>query len=280
MPSRRAYLASLPGLVAGTAGCVDQSGQAGGDDEPNNTESRPDITVEAAAVQYAYRHVSNVDWNDITVADGQFVFVTVDARDASEASLVDEFQLFVGEQEYPPKSFENWPPHDPDVPGERYDPSQEHSPTRRGWLCFPTPETLSEQPSLQLTTDDGRWRWPLDAPKATSPPPAWEWTVETPETVAPGDLFDIEIAAENVGDGPGVFRGAVNFSFPMYMPEGFDIPLAAGESGTGTVEATAEGAQSGTPLVYDIRTPAGDTEVQVEVEETTTTDSETATESE
>lgn len=280
MPSRRAYLASLPGLVAGIAGCTDRRGQPGGTDEPTTTQSRPELTVEAAAVQYAYRHVSNVDWNDISVADGQYVFVTIDARDASGTFLVEEFGLVVGEQQYSPKSFEHWAPYDPDVPGERYDPSQKRSRPRRGWLCFPTPETLPEQPSLQLTTDDGRWRWPLEASNATRLPPAWEWTVYTPETVVTGDQFDIEIAAENVGDGPGVFRGAVNFSYPMYMPDGFDIPLAAGESGTVTVGATAEGAQPGTPLDYDVRTAAGDTAVQVRVEETTATDAGTATDAE
>jgi hypothetical protein len=63
----------------------------------------------------------------------------------------------------------------------------------------------------------------------------------------------------------------------MYRPEGFDIPLAAGESGRVPVEATAEGAQPGTPLEHGIRTPAGDRSVQVRVEETATTESGTAT---
>jgi hypothetical protein len=30
------------------------------------------------------------------------------------------------------------------------------------------------------------------------------------------------MTAENVGDGPGTFRGAANFSFPMYRSKGFD----------------------------------------------------------
>jgi hypothetical protein len=40
------------------------------------------VTVDAAAVQYAYRHIEHVDWHAIESADGQFVFVTVDAGEA------------------------------------------------------------------------------------------------------------------------------------------------------------------------------------------------------
>ncbi|MFB6220119.1 MAG: hypothetical protein ABEH90_01655 [Halolamina sp.] len=261
MPSRRTYLASLPALV--TAGCTSDPGQS------KQTPDRPSVTVEATAVQYAYRHVWQVDWNDIRAADGQFVFVTIDASDADETYLAEQFRLVADGERYARMTFDRNAPADPEVPGPLYGPGREHGPSRRGWLCFPTPATLESAPRLSL---DGEWEWPLDAPKATDAPPEWEFTVDVPETVAPDETFDLAVSAENVGDGPGVFRGAVNFSSPLHRPEGFDIPLDPGASGTATVEATAEAESK---LRYGIRTPVRDTEVMVDVQGETATGTDT-----
>ncbi|MFW5934793.1 MAG: hypothetical protein ACOCQL_02960 [Halolamina sp.] len=85
MPSRRAYLATL--AAAGLAGCVDDAPGTESDSPTATTApgtpSASGVTVEAAAVQYSYRHIENVDWNGIQPADGQFVFVTIDVRPAA-----------------------------------------------------------------------------------------------------------------------------------------------------------------------------------------------------
>lgn len=263
MPSRRAYLATL--AATGFAGCVDNSSGS------VDTASRPAVTVEAAAVQYAYRHIENVDWNAIRPADGQFVFITVDARDVDPHPGREAFALAADGELHDPVAIEQHYPVDLDVPGEPYRPTDGAEP--RGWLCFDVPAQLDTTPSLRLERDPGSWEWDLDTQKATAPPPAWEWTASAPETVAPDETFGITVAAENVGEGSGTFRGAVNFSYPMYRPKGFDIPFDPGTSGEATVSASSEAAEPGQELEYGIRTPTAESDVTVTVEaESTSTE--------
>ncbi|MFD1525161.1 hypothetical protein, partial [Halolamina salina] len=258
MPSRRAYLATL--TAAGLAGCIGEEPATGTDtDSPTATTApgtapRPDVIVEAAAVQYAYRHIENVDWNGIQPADGQFVFVTVDARPADSVPARSAFTLVADGEQYAPAELAHRMPVDLDVPGSAYTPDRE-GPDRRGWLAFETPAQLDSAPTLRLDRDPAPAEWELDADLATAPPPAWEWSVDTPDTVAPNTTFDIAITAENVGDGPGTFRGAVNFSYPLYAPRGFDIPLDPGQSGTETVGAEVRDADPGREIDYGVRTP-------------------------
>ena len=99
------------------------------------------MTIEAAAVQYASRHIENVDWNAIRVADGQFVFVTVDAGEVESVPGREAFALVAGDERDDPLAIEQRYPVDLDVPGEPYvvegadaDP--------RGWLVFDVPARL------------------------------------------------------------------------------------------------------------------------------------------
>lgn len=262
MPSRRAYLATL--ITAGLAGCLGNTSE---------TSSRPVVTIEAAAVQYAYRHIENVDWNGIRTADGQFVFVTIEASEADPIPSQNEFRLVVDDDLHDPIHFEqNIPPQTLDVPGELYR-TEENDGESRGWLGFEVPAQLDTEPSLRLENDAGSWKWELDTEKATAPPPGWEWAASAPDTVAPGETFDITVSAENVGNGPGTFRGAVNFSYPLYMPEGFDIVLDSRDSGEAKVSADIKAGHSGGMVTYQVRTPAGRSEVAVTVEtESTSTE--------
>ena len=276
MPSRRCYLATL--AATGLAGCVGEPPGTESDppsDSPTattapGTHPRPPVSVEAAAVQYSYRHIENVDWNGIQPANGQFVFVTVDAREAETPPVRGAFTLAVDGETYDPVDLPHDMPVDLDVPGRAYTIDSEHT-ENRGWLVFETPAQLNADPLLRLDRDPAPATWELDVPKATAPPPEWEWTASAPATVASGSTFEITITAENVGDGAGTFRGAVNFSYPMYMPEGFDIPLDSGASGEASVEADVRDAESGREIDYGVRTPAGETEVSVTVEGETET---------
>lgn len=269
MPSRRAYLATL--AAAGLAGCVGTSPTATTDSSTDtattapSTSSRPTLVIEAAAVQYSYRHVHNVDWNAIRSADGQFVFVTVDASAVDPPPSQGAFTLVTADARHDPVQTDHRYPVDLAVPGEPYAPGQE-TPRGRGWLAFDVPAQLTTAPSLRLERDTDSWEWELDTEKATTPPPAWEWSASAPATVTPDETFDITVTAENVGDGPGTFRGAVNFSYPMYRPNGFDIALDSGASGEATVSASSDEADPGTELEYDVRTPAGQSTVAVAVE--------------
>ena len=276
MPSRRAYLATL--VAAGLAGCVSET--PGTSESPSDsptattapgTASRPDVTVEAAAVQYAYRHIENVDWNGIQPADGQFVFVTVDAREAGTPPDPGAFSLVADGERYDHKDIADRMPVSLDVPGSTYSAGDEHS-EDRGWLAFETPAELDAEPSLRMERDSVPATWELDTETATAPPPRWEWSADAPETVEPQTTFDITITAENVGDGAGTFRGAVNFSYPMYMPKGFDVSLDPGASGADTVNAEIRDADPGKEIEYGVRTPAGETTVHVTVERATETE--------
>lgn len=166
MPSRRAYLTTL--VAAGLAGCVGGSpGSTTGSptDTPtmaSGTSSRPGVTVEAAAIQYAYRHIENVDWNGIRTADGQFLFVTVDAHEAEPVPGRESFTLATADEFHDPAEIDHRYPVDLDVPGEPYTPEREDA-EPRGWLMFDVPARLDTEPSLRLERDTGSWEWGLGA---------------------------------------------------------------------------------------------------------------------
>ena len=145
----------------------------------------------------------------------------------------------------------------------------------RGWIAFDVPAQLDREPSLRLETDTSSWEWELDTGKATAPPPAWEWTASAPEAVTPGEPVDITVTAENVGEGPGTFRGAVQFSFPLYSFRTFDNVLGPGESGESVVSIRTDNANPGDDLTYVVRTPTGTSEVSVAVESRSSTSTST-----
>lgn len=280
MPSRRVYLTSV--VAAGLGGCVgtplgtttDTSTDATTTAPP--TTSQPAVTIPAAAVQYSYRHIQNVDWNAIRPAEGQFVVVTVDATEADPVPGMDAFSLVTSDNTYDSTVIEHRYPVDLDVPGEPYMTDQDDA-DPRGWIVFDVPAQLDTAPSLRLAHETGSWEWELDTERATTPPPDWEWSASAPETVAPDDTFDITVTAENVGDGAGTFRGAVNFSYPLYRPKGFAIDLAPGASGETTVSASSEEIDPERQLDYGIRTPGEESTVTVTVKaESTSTSSSTA----
>lgn len=273
MPSRRAYLTAVAGV--GLAGCVGAPSETTADssadttgtpvsDTPTPTDAapRPAVDIVAAAVQYSFRHVEQVDWNAIRPATGQFVAVTVDTGGATPVPGSEAFTLLAdGEAHDPVEIRDLLPgielPEGPYVPEER---------GTRGWLVFDVPAQLDALPSLRVETDGRAGEWRLDVERALAPPPAWDWSASAPETVSRGETFDISVTAENVGDGPGTLRGAVNFSYPMYQPKAFDLALAPGESATATVPASTENAESGRTLEYDVRTAAGRATVETTVE--------------
>ena len=269
MPSRRSYLATL--AATGIAGCLGNPADSAPTE--NTTPKRPEVTIKSATVQYSFRKIESVDWNAIRTTDGQFVFITIDASEVDPIPNRNGFSLVADDDLHDPIRFEQtFLPELRDVPGELYK-SEQNDGEPRGWLGFEVPAQLDTEPSLRLETDAGSWEWELGTEKATAPPPAWEWTASVPETVAPGETFDITVSAENVGNGPGTFRGAVNFSYPLYKPEQFDIVLDPGDTGKANVSADIGAGHPGGQETYQIRTPAGRSEVAVTVEtESTSTD--------
>lgn len=270
MASRRAYLSTL--AAVGLGGCLGNSPDSTtGHMTTTEPGTSSGIAVEATAVQYAYRHIENEDWNAIRTADGQFVFVTVGASGTGPVPSRRELSLNADDEIYSLVEIERRHPLSLDVPGEPYTSDAEDT-EPRGWLMFDVPAQLDTVPWLRLERGSATWEFKLNTEKATTPPPAWDWTINIPETVAPDETFDITVSATNVGDGPGTFRGAVNFSHPTHMAKGFDIVLGSGESGEATVSASTNRADPGTELKYGVRTPAGvsDETVTVETESSST----------
>jgi hypothetical protein len=261
MVSRRSYLTTL--AAAGLAGCVgNPSGSTA-----SSTPSRPAVTIEAATVQYSYRYGYNADEVRIRVPDGQFVIVSVDAREVEPVIDREAFSLVTSEGDHDQITIDYEYPAGLDVPGVLYMSEREGTDVEpRGWIAFDVPAQLDAEPSLRVETDTGSWEWELDTEKATAPPPAWEWTASGPETVTPGEPVDITVTAENVGDGPGAFRGAVQYTFPLYGFKPFDNVLGLGESGESVVSIRTDNADPGDNLTYVVRTPTGTSEVSVGVE--------------
>ena len=274
MPSRRAYLASLPGLAL--AGCAGRSGapSEGTAQSPTSVESPvpdgPGVEIRGASVTFSVRYVRNYDHNGVYTVEGrQFVFVSLDDTEEPHHSL-SAFSLLADGDPYPATIFEsgehalgaNEPAYEYDNPFERGD---------TGWACFVVPANLDSPPEFRIEGDTGEHRLAVpDVERATQPPPEWEFTASAPETVPAYSKFDIEITAENVGDGDGVFRGAVNFENVSAHTETFEFALSPGESGSATVQA--ESGHGGQTFSYGVETAGGETEVTVDIVSGTASD--------
>ena len=270
MPSRRAYLASLPGLAL--AGCAGRPGapSEGTTQSPTSVPNAPGIEIRGTSVTFSVRYVRNYDHNGVYTVEGrQFVFVSLDDTAEPHHSL-SAFSLLAGGDSYPATIFEsgehslgaNEPAYEYDNPFERGD---------TGWACFVVPANLDSPPELRVEGDSSDHR--LTVPgveRATQPPPEWEFTASAPETVPAYSTFDIEITAENVGNGDGVFRGAVNFENVSAHTETFEFALSPGESGSATVQA--ESGSGGQTFSYGVETAGGETEVTVDIVSGTASD--------
>jgi len=288
MPSRRAYLASLPALAI--AGCTGRPGtQAEGTaasptatataSSESPTPAGAGVEIRDTTVAFSIRYVRNYDHNGVYTVEGhQFVFLSLDDTEEPHHPL-SAFSLIADGDPYPATTFEGDEPHalGANEPVYEYDNPFERGDT--GWVCFVVPANLGGPPELRIEHGDGASRLAVpNAERATQPAPEWEFTASAPETVPPRDTFDIEITAENVGDGPGVFRGAVNFENISAHTEIFERSLAPGESGTATVQA--ESGDAGQTFSYDVVTAGGDAKVTVEIVSGTASDTVTTSDGE
>lgn len=285
MPSRRALLVTL--ATVGLAGCTDarsggdQSGSSPpGTSRPHQSPEPAGVELVDAAVAYSVRHVLYEDHNGVYTVDGrQFVFVTVDDSGGPAHSL-SAFSLVADGEQYAATTFADGEPHDLGSGKRAYRSGSDAFRTgRTGWFCFVVPDRLDAKPTLRLDDDDGTWEWALDGlDRVTVPPPEWAFSVTAPAQVQPYSTFEIEVAATNVGDGPGRFRAAVNYKNIYYQTRSVGLSLDPGESGSATVEA--ESGDAGQVFSYDVRTAAGETELEVDIEADSASATPTATETE
>jgi hypothetical protein len=243
--SRRALLGSV--AVAGLAGC------AGGGGEPESatpsarettstdetaidataTDSGP-IAVETVAVRSSFLYLTYPDAAGVAAPDGtQFVFADVRLAD-SERTPPSRDRLALAADD---RRFEATVAPGPAAGpaevlgrGRAYDPDEHEA----GWLAFAVPDPLdAADAALTVEADDRTFSRPLDAETVAAlgeAPPSFELVdVAAPERVAPGDSFAVSVAVENVGEGDGVFRAALNQTRPLYAPNAVELSVPAGD---------------------------------------------------
>ncbi|WP_251329652.1 hypothetical protein [Haloplanus pelagicus] len=250
MPSsRRTLLASIGTAAAGLAGCLGPSGSTGSPTStptstatPGSPASEPvplgrsvdvngvTVTVSDPAVAHSARYLSAPDAFDVVAAGtDQFLFVTVAAEGGSRPPSPDAFGVVVADVRYG-AGIEALGPARVDAPvsGRRYGDAGRH-----GYLAFRLPAPVATTDLAVVLGEGARWTLPSSAAEALrSPPPAFETGVDVPDAVPADEPIPVTLDVTNAGDGPGVFRGAINHGGPLYSAAGFDLSLASGESTT------------------------------------------------
>lgn len=249
MPStRRTLLASLGAGVAGFAGCLNDdapgSGTPTGTDTPTATptDSGADatttlgaslavgdrtVTVSGVDHRHTFRYLSAPDAFGVTVADGQFVFVGVEATGSGTPPDPEAFGFAFGDQQVGATTFLDYGPVDPLSVGER-EYSVDHP---QGYLAFEVPAPLGAS-TAAVTLGDARWTVPSSALDPLSDPaPSFAVTYgDVPASVPRDEPITVPLSVTNEGEGDGVFRGAVNHTGPMYGADEFTLSVPAGES--------------------------------------------------
>ncbi|WP_435115134.1 hypothetical protein [Halolamina sp. C58] len=295
MPSRREYLA-IAGLGS-MAGCLGGNESTTTERDPTPTATKTpvstapatvstddpagvgepvtvdgvDVTLERVAVQSSLAVVYTDSGDVIANTDGRFVLAAFDAGPAGPAApAADRYTLVTaGERERPME------------PGggfwlsengrrEQYSTESATSEAGGGWLAFPVDGGLDAE-AAQITVGSGAWALPERVTERLSQPaPRYELrSFDHPETVTPDEPFSVSLTVENVGSVAGTFRGVLNVRGVQYAvyPYPIRVDLEPGETDIWTKEyGPDEGLndvdQTG---AFDLRTPVGDREGEIEV---------------
>lgn len=260
MPAgRRAFLTSIGAAATGLAGCLD-GGESPGSPTRTSTANPSDtaapdavtlgdsvsidgvtVTVSTLVAAHSVRYLSAPDAIDvISTSDDQFAFVDVSVDEGSSPPR--RFWLVADGTSYGP-GIEGLGPARADAPvtGRRYGES-----TPQGFLDFRVPAPLDAESVAVVLGGDGPERtdvrpgpadvvarWSVPSAAATplrSPPPAFSSSVDAPDSVPATEPIPVTLTVTNEGDGPGVFRAAINHQGPRYGVAVIDRSLAAGES--------------------------------------------------
>ncbi len=308
MPStRRRVLATLAASsLVSVVGCVGDGRHAGDGSSTSNRTSPPSSTpsnrsqsstaastsgtpsltatstadldaldVTGAVVQTSLYRPWQTDWSRVVRADGQFVFVGVDASGVDSPPTVDRFALAdgTGHTHYP-RRFDWIRPPVVQSLGRPYEPAAT-DPATNGWIAFEVPRPFSGTSELALRDGSGgvgrSWSLPESATTAMQEPaPSFETlSVDLPKSVPVGGQIDTSVVVENEGDGEGVFRAVFDRSWPISGPWGLfdERRLAAGqrETWTGSMDApTAADGVSEVRLV--LASPSGTRKFAVAVD--------------
>lgn len=259
MFSRRTVLAATTALVAGCADSTSDGDPAGGTPDktepmptPTRTEPAPTAATDepislsfgesAEGVslvdwehRYAFYATRNVDWLGVEGdRSQQYAFVVVDASTAETPPPRSAFRLVDDTGWLGP-----WTDRD-GVRGDLLDvgvdaPAYHPDDSPRGWLGFELSRRYEGTPWVEL---DEAWAWELPGDLLAAfrrPGPRFEVrSFDTPESVPRDEHFDVSVTVENVGEGDGTFRGALNHGGSTYFGEQIEASVAAGAEETVT----------------------------------------------
>lgn len=204
------------------------------------------VTATDARVQSSVRRLDNVDHNAIEAGPYWYLFITVEAM--PDGPLPRDFRFRTADGRYDPLAVRDERRREQIefVNGEAY---RGAGGTTDGWLLFEVPyDDPAEDARLAL---DGAATWTV--PDATvrrlrADPPDFEVRgIETPERPPADEPFDVRLTVAN-GGGSGTFRGAFNYTAPLYAPQGIVRQIDAGAEQTFAVEIdihTGDGARTG-----------------------------------
>lgn len=290
MPSRREYLAAVG--LGSLAGCL-------GGDESRPTESDPtatatpestatatassdparvgepvtvdgvDVTLERVGVQSSLMVVYTDSGDVIANSDGRFVLAAFDA--ASSTPAADHYTLVTaGERVRPMEpSYGFWLSESGRRKQYSTDSASASGDAGGGWLAFPIEGGLGAE-STRITVGNGAWRLPdRVSERLSQPAPRFELrSFDHPESVTPDEPFSVSLTVENVGSVAGTFRGVLNARGVEYAvyPHPIRLDLEPGETDIWTKEyGPDEGLNDvGETGTFDLRTPVGDREGEIE----------------
>lgn len=292
-PRKRRSLLQTGGAlaVAGLAGCLGGMGNDTPDGttvhtdttEPKTekettdtgtTEGSQALSVEGFRVQSSLLYLNTPDSMQVaTLENRQVVFADV-RPPADGGPKPDEFHLAIddahtsgtltpGPAGAPPMVHSPIPAYDPEV-------------RETGWIAFEVPNPLdAESVELVYESDGGSVSEPIPSETAAelaAPAPEFELvSLDAPESVGAGDVFDISVTVENVGESDGTFRAVLNETHPTYGPFPMVVRVPAGEQREWR-ETFGEYASDDTEKYsYDFRSSIEDRDLEVEVEPETTT---------
>ncbi|WP_380674399.1 hypothetical protein [Salinigranum sp. GCM10025319] len=302
-PSRRTFLRATAGTGLGFvgAGCLGRDGPQATDDssatptDPSATTSASTspnappvadlgtertvggtpVTVSSLSVQDSVLTLDDDAMTLVTHEEGRYVLVSVIGSDSGPAP--ESFSLVVDDDRYPGRVDVFGGSVSLHDRGPKYDPSYG---TDGGWIAFVVPPALDAREArirVENGADVAEWRLDaehLDALRRSLA--RFELRrVDLPERLRPYEPVSVRVAAENVSDVPGVFRGVLNVAnlVAAYAPYPFALDADPGE--TVVWEQTfTEGPSPSAPSVgFFLDTVAGERDVRATVGTATETGS-------
>lgn len=220
--------------------------------------------------QASYFYLPFPDFIGVETSEGhQFVLLSVDVEAPGRYRFEPEdFAVVVGGRSYVGRSERVW--------GLGSEPPRQYTAEEgRGLLVFEVPAPIeADRCSLELDLGDEAqeplaWRFGEDPVAALQRPPEFEVReFEAPEAVDAGDPIEVSATVENVGDGPGTFRAALNQEGDvMYGGTSATFELRPGEERTWeeTIETHA-GRDEPVTVHLRFRSSGGDVDRAVTVE--------------